>query len=600
MDMVLKGGRRHWLFMLMLLLFTSVLEGVSIGVIFPFIKIISDPTIIEQHWLLAYVYQVLDMGSQTAFLVLLALVLFLVHLFKSGLSVSSLLYGMRLIKSNEAALSRAMLWGYLHGPYETYIRRNTAELIRNVNMLPQVVFGSVMVSYLDLATELFALTAITVTLVLIDPLVTSVVAGILGLFFLVFRQIVPHRISTLGFEKNAIAADLLRWLHQSFGAAKEIKILGREGYFRDAYGAVAKRRSTNDEWVRIYKAMPRIALEVIIMGVLLLSIVVVLVMGRATADVIALMGVLALAALRSMSSFTRILSAVSVIKHGSASIRQLHVDYAQFKANGLYDDENAELNPVMAFRSSVSLEEVSYSYPDGTVALECVSMRLAAGETLGVVGSSGAGKSTLVNLLTGLLQPHAGHMSVDGLTLSADDLPSWRRHIGYVPQMIYLLDDSLRRNIAIGLSDDRIDDQRIWEVLRLAQLDKFVGELREGLDSACGENGIRLSGGQRQRIGIARALYHDPELLVFDEATSALDNETEREFTAAINGLAGSKTMVIIAHRLSTVRNCDRLIVMERGHVIAEGSFDALMESNQTFRNMVNAGQDGIATETEG
>jgi ATP-binding cassette subfamily C protein len=331
--------------------------------------------------------------------------------------------------------------------------------------------------------------------------------------------------------------------------------------------------------------MPRLLVESTFVCGALLVVILLTLQGYRGADVLPLLGLYAYAGFRIIPSANRILWKINEIGYGATAVHQLYDDYMVIVRNAA-DADDASAGESMPFTDRIVVAGVAYTYPGShTPALHDVHLTIRRGESIGIVGPTGAGKSTLVDLLIGLLQPSCGRIMIDGVALP-ERRRSWQRQIGYVPQTIFLADDSLRRNITLGIPDDDIDDDKVQAAVRMAQLEAFVASLADGLNTFVGERGMRLSGGERQRVGIARALYHEPEALVFDEATSALDSCTEGEVVRAIEALHGVKTLVIIAHRLSTVRHCDQLVLLQRGRVAGCGSFDELVERNADFRAM--------------
>jgi len=388
-----------------------------------------------------------------------------------------------------------------------------------------------------------------------------------------------------GAQQQELKKTILQNLHQSLGGLKEVKVLGREHFF---YHIFARRQGT---LIRVHSRyatvtmVPRLLIETVFVCGMLLVIVLVTREGRDALDLVSLLGLYAYAGFRIIPSAYRIMLGVSTIRHGTAAVNHVYNDFMAFEpdlpvAGGAANGED------LSFTDRLVLDEVSYAYDvaDAPV-LQEVSLTIRRGESIGIVGPTGVGKSTLIDLVLGLLPPSSGHILVDGKDVFSA-VQSWRRKIGYVPQSIFLTDDTLRRNIAFGLEDTEIDAQKLQAAVRMAQLEKFVATLPRGLETVVGERGVRLSGGQRQRVGIARALYHEPEILVFDEATSALDNQTERAVIGAIEALRGEKTLLIVAHRLSTVRGCDRLVFLQDGRIADCGSFDELLMNNADFRDM--------------
>jgi ABC-type multidrug transport system fused ATPase/permease subunit len=320
-------------------------------------------------------------------------------------------------------------------------------------------------------------------------------------------------------------------------------------------------------------------------GVMTVVILIIGAGGGAT-KIIAAMTLFVAAVFRLIPSMNRILMAMNTIRVSQEAVDEIHRDLSFADGRTAAREEAAGPNRI-PFEHSIRIDDLSFRYPGSSgVAVEHINLEIRKGESVGLAGASGAGKTTLVDLILGLLAPETGRMTVDGEDI-VPRMRTWRRQVGYVPQSIYLTDDTIRRNIAFGVADENIDQARVADAVGLARLDEMVASLPDGLDTVIGEHGIRLSGGQRQRIGIARALYRDPELLVLDEATSSLDTETEHEISNAIDALSGHKTLIIVAHRLSTIRRCDRVIFMEKGRLVDSGSFDQLTEANGSFRRLV-------------
>jgi ATP-binding cassette, subfamily B, bacterial PglK len=406
-----------------------------------------------------------------------------------------------------------------------------------------------------------------------------VVGGLLSVPLMLSRRAAAR----WGRAVQLIDTSVLQTLQQSLGAVKEVKLAGREGFFLGQLGervpAAARLRL---RYLTLGAAL-RMAVEtVFVCGLLLVSLLVTL--RHEPSGALPLLGLYAYAGFRVIPSANRIMLYVTELRYSRSWIHDLRADLATLEP-ATTAAERGDLDAVR-FTRTLALEGVSYTYVgEREPVLLGVDLTIVRGESVGIVGSSGAGKSTLVDVLLGLLAPSAGRITVDGRDIRTA-LRSWQRHIGYVPQEPFLLDDTLRRNVAFGIADAEIDDRRVDSALRLAQLADFVATLSDRLDTLLGERGTRLSGGQRQRVAIARALYYEPEVLVFDEATSALDSPTERELIAALEALHGVKTLVVIAHRLTTVRRCDRLAVLRDGRVTAIGSYDELLARDAGFREL--------------
>lgn len=338
------------------------------------------------------------------------------------------------------------------------------------------------------------------------------------------------------------------------------------------------------KFLDILQKMPRLWLELLAVTGLAILVIVMLAQGRAISSILPTMGLFAAATFRLMPSANRILVESQSLRYGVPAIDKLHQEFQLTVPKDIEYDGNTIKNHIL--KNEIVLSNIAYSYPDTTTpALVDISITIPQGKSIAFVGPSGSGKSTLIDLVLGLLTPSSGQLMIDGKD-AQQHLRLWQDQIGYVPQSIYLTDDTLRRNIAFGLAEDQIDNGQVQSAIEVAQLEDFVAELPNGIESVVGERGVRLSGGQRQRIGIARALYHNPGVLVLDEATSALDNLTEQAVMDAIHNIGHKKTIILIAHRLSTVRECDEIYVMKNGKLVVSGTYDELFDKNADFRSM--------------
>jgi ATP-binding cassette, subfamily B, bacterial PglK len=573
--------RKRWGALIPLAIVAALFEAAGAVLIFTLIAVIADPSAIETSKAASFFYREIAAGDRGRFVAIFAAAVAVFYVAKNGMILLETYAANRCASQSVASLSTKLLKAYLAAPYSFHFHRNSANLIRNTNNAVDATFRSVLVSAVHSACEIMLVIALLVVLVATAPWVTLITSVVMGVLVLVLLKLTQKTFALWGGRTHELAGSIIANLQQSLAGVKEVKILGRERYFYDSYRE--QRESLSRLlWLRAtLENMPRLVIEtVFVLGVV--TVIVVFEARGSSEDIVPLLGLFAYAGFRIMPSVHRVIQHFNNIRFGAASVDEVHNDVNELKDAALPESSESSL----PFEAAIRFEGVRYTYPRGEhPALDGVDLEIAKGTSIGIVGATGAGKSTLVDLLLGLLPPDAGRITVDGRDIQ-QDIRGWQNQLGYVPQMIYLIDDTLRRNVALGVPDDRIDEGKVRRAVQLAQLEDFVSTLSKGLDTLVGERGVRLSGGERQRVAIARALYREPDVLIFDEATSSLDNRTEQEMTRAIEGLRGDKTLIIIAHRLTTVRRCDRLLFLAFGKIIDSGSFEQLLANNEEFRRL--------------
>jgi ATP-binding cassette, subfamily B, bacterial PglK len=568
----------------LLMLVGAGLETLGVGLIPPFVALLGNPEIIQKQPILNWLYTKLGSSSNQTFLLWMSVILLGIYLLKNAYLAVLTYRQYYFLYKKQISLSSRLLQAYLYSPYTFHLQRNSAELVRNITSeIPQFFVG-VLVPALILATEIMVMSCIALLLVIIEPVSSAIAAVFLGISIFWLNRTIRKQMSGQGLIRQEEGGQMIQWVNQSLGGIKETKVLGRETFFLDAFTRSAKAFGKANLFVGLATQLPNLFIDTVLISAVLLIVIFSLIQGRAIQSILPMLSLFAIAALRLMPSAKRIVSTITTIRYLKHAVDLIYQDLVSLETtpNSLPNPDS----PTVQLKQLIELRNIHYQYPNATKpSLSGLSLAVTKGESIAFIGSSGAGKTTIVDVILGLLKPTEGEIFVDGENIFAD-LASWQRQIGYIPQSIYLSDDTIRSNIAFGLATDQINESQVWSAVKAAQLEKLVNSLPEQLDTPVGERGIRLSGGQRQRIGIARALYHNPEVIVMDEATAALDNTTEREFMQALEAMSGQKTMIMIAHRLSTVKNCDRLYFLQSGQIAAMGTYDELFASCPDFKEI--------------
>jgi ABC-type multidrug transport system fused ATPase/permease subunit len=541
------------------------LETLGIGFVVPVMALITQPDYVERIPVLRSLSAALGNPGSAALAVGAMLALTTIFVVKNCFLAFLTWYQTRFAYGVQVRLSQQLFQEYLTQPYSFHLQRNSAQLIRNVTAEVDVLRGSALIPATMLLSETFVLVGLFTLLIVVEPVGALIVIAVLGGAASVSYRLTRTYVARWGQARQRHEGARMQHLQQGFGGVKDVKLYGREMQFLGLYRAHNEGNARAGRLQFTFLQFPRMWLELLAVSGLAILVLSMVAQGRPLASVLPTLGLFAAAAFRVLPSVNRILTSGQALRFGVPAINTLHAEL-----------NLAKPGPVVAtapscFKSALDLHDVTFVYPGvAKPALQLVTLSVRRGETVGFIGASGSGKSTLVDIVLGLLTPDTGKVCVDGQDIR-NDLRSWQDQIGYVPQSIYLTDDTLRRNVAFGLPDELIDEPAVERAIRAAQLEEFTRSLPSGLDTIVGERGVRLSGGQRQRIGIARALYHDPAVLVLDEATSSLDTDTERGVMASVIALQANKTILIVAHRLSTVAHCARLYRLERGAVAEEG-----------------------------
>ena len=534
----------------------TVLELLGVTIIMPFISVVMDPLSISKKWYLSWMYDTFQFSSDTTFMIFLAILLIVVYLIKN--IYLCVMYNLQyhFTFSNQRKLAYRMLECYMRQPYSFHLSHNSADLIRNVNNDVSMMFLGVL-AILQLITEACVSIVLGIFLFIQDKTITIGVCVILGMFLLIFGRGFKKYFTKIGNEDREYCAGITKWLLQAFGGIKETKIGEKEDFFLKKFDYNYRNYASCERKYRFLQVARRPIMEAVCVSALLAVVAFKLMRGTHSAYFVSTLSVFAIAAFRLLPSINRIANYMSVIMFNKPAIDAVYHDLKQIDELNLKKYDIITTQNKLSIKDKISVKNLYFKYPDAdTYVLDNVSFDILKNQSTALIGPSGAGKTTLADIILGALQPTAGGVFVDDKNIM-EYMQGWHENLGYIPQTIYLMDDSIRNNVAFGIDEEYIDNTKVERALRQAQLWEFVLGLEKGLDTEIGEGGVRLSGGQRQRIGIARALYNDPEVLILDEATSALDSDTENAVMEAIDSLSGNKTLIIIAHRLTTIRNCN-------------------------------------------
>lgn len=570
------------LLVILLIGLMAIIELGGIGIIFWFMKIVVEPDLLDQYGFLRWAYQAFGFTELTDFRFWLGVAVVGFIAFRNLFAALTLWVEVRFSNRLVASLASRLLRAYLSRPYAYFLRNNAGDLTRNIaEEIPKLVSGFVFPAF-RIGTDGMIAMAIIVMLAAYDLGMTILIA-IAGVFFGGAYVLIRGVLGNLGSRRIGLYHDRFKTANEALSGIKEIKVQNVERHFQDTFSRQANELARLDSIAHFIKQSPRFFLELLGFSALMGLALYTLATSNNAQETIGVLTLYGVAGIRLMPAVNKVLEGFSNVRYNGALMVMLS---KELLAVGRLP-EAARGRP-LRLETGIVFDDVRFRYEqqDDDV-LKGINIRIARNTAIGLVGPTGSGKTTLIDIVMGLLQPTGGRMLVDGRELTEAELSGWQSAIGYVPQQIYLLDRSIKENIALGLPDAEIDMAAVRHAARLAHIDDFIeSELPEGYETVVGDRGVRLSGGQRQRIGIARALYHQPSILVLDEATAALDNITESEIAEAIGELGASTTIITIAHRLSTVRKCDRIFVMHEGRVTAEGGFDELAKHDSTFQQL--------------
>ena len=580
-----KGHHKSLVAIAFLFILISGLEVFGTGMIGPFIAVATNPSLIKNNNWLNLAYERLNFTSEQNFIIALGAVVLVAFYVKSFLGFEAQKAVFRFGYRLKAELAYKLLRAYLSAPYSFHLRSNSATLIQNTTMTTDNVCIGVVMPLLTAISN----TAITVALILllisVSPLALVLIVLLLPVVVGLIRSL-RSRLALWTKEGWAASAEMIRILNHGLGGLKETRVIGCESYFEQQMENQAKKFAQNITLAQSYGNLPRFVIEAFMITFLIAFtlLFISLSQGGESQNLTAILGIFALASIRLLPAISNLVSNFNTLRSNFFAVDKLFFDFKEIEKGEILLSRPKNIlsgfnDLTLSFGEQILLDNIIFQYPGSSKkSLDEISLIIRKGQSIGLIGKSGAGKTTLVDVLLGLFIPQSGDIKIDGVSIyDGGNLRAWQNLLGYVPQSIFLTDDTLERNIAFGVPDHLIDQDRLSQAIKMAQLSEVVEQLPEGVKTAVGERGVLLSGGQRQRVGIARVLYHEREILVFDEATAALDTETEQLVTEATKALSGTKTIIIIAHRLSTIEHCDRIYQLEQGRVLKSGTYQEVV-----------------------
>ena len=557
--------------LVVMMIIGALLETVSISLVLPIATVMTNPDSINGDSIAGILYRMLGCENVQQFAIAMLVGILIAFVVKNVFLFIQTKMQLDFVYNNQFETSRKMMINFMKRPYEYYLNAETAVIQRNITSDVNNMYAMVL-SILQLMSEFVIFTFLGTFLIIQDAVMFIVIGGLLVLVLLTIKVVLKPIMIRAGQENQDYYAGLFKWINQAVTGIKEIKIANKESYFISEYAKCGDGYVQAVKKYSLYNTAPKLLIETICIAGFVVYMLIAFAMGRDTESIVVSISAFAVAAIKLLPSANRINNQLTNIAYfepffyGASDNLQADISDKSivYDAGAYTGEETVQKQPI---RDKILLENITYKYPNTEKYIfDHMDMEIPIGQAIGIVGTSGSGKTTVVDILLGLLEMETGLITADGADVNTkENYPRWLGNVGYIPQTIFMLDSDIRHNVAFGVPDELIDDDKVWRALKEAQLDTFVKSLPKGLNTEIGERGIRLSGGQRQRIGIARALFDDPEVLILDEATSALDNDTEAAIMESINSLHGKKTLVIVAHRLQTIEKCDMVYRVENG-----------------------------------
>ncbi len=584
---LLTSLERKRLYMLIgVMVISAIIEVVGIASVLPFLSLITNPNLINDNKYLNWLYTTMGFQSTNRYLIFVGIIVLVIMIISNALSFLTRWGLTRFSWMRSYSVSRRLLLNYVYQPYLFFLNQNTSLLGKNI--LSEV--GTVIKGVVDPLLSIMARTIVAVfifsMLVALKPLLAISLVFVLGGTYILTYRLIRRRLGVKGHRRYKANAKRFRILNEGFGEIKLLKLMGYENYMIKRYSKPAAEFARLHVSTAMMGYIPKYITEVLAFGGIIIIVLYLLATTSGLDEFLPIIGIYAFSTYRLLPSIQSIFSGMATVRFNTHALDVLFKDMHSF--NMTDDVDRVRVTTSLPFKKELELRNITFTYPGTNKPfIKDLNIKVSANTSVAFVGTTGAGKTTLANIILGLLSPDGGKIIVDGIEVDDGNLQSWQRNLGYIPQDIYLQDDKISRNIAFGIPEKKIDMNTVIKAAKIANIHDFVmEELPDKYDTIVGEKAIRLSGGQKQRIGIARAVYHDPEVLVLDEATSALDGATEQEVFKAIENVARTKTLIMIAHRLTTIQECDVIYVLENGNIVGCGKYDELMKNNKSFRKI--------------
>tara|TARA_B100001248_G_scaffold207026_1_gene161058 strand:+ start:213 stop:2003 length:1791 start_codon:yes stop_codon:yes gene_type:complete len=580
--------RKQGFLLLIMIIVMGLLEVAGVASIMPFTAILINPEIIDTNSILRLMFDYSNnFGIQTKkhFMFILGLLVFVLLLASILFKAVTHYFQLRYTNMREYSISKNLIERYLHQPYSWFLNRHSANLGKSILSEVGLIIGHGLQPLMELIAKSFVALTLIILLIIVDHKIAIVSGFVLATAYILVYKFTRSYLSKIGQDRANANEARFTIVNEAFGAAKELKVAGLEKHYIKYFAGPAKVYSKNVANASIVGGLPRYVLEILVFGGMLLIILYLMTKSGSFVNIVPIIALYAAVCYRLIPALQSIYAATTQLRFISPALDQIYQDFKSLKQIKILKDDN-----MFTLNQSITLKNVCYNYPNTSrTALKNINITIPVKNTIGLVGATGSGKTTTVDIILGLLEAQKGTLEVDKTVITKQNSRAWQRTIGYVPQHIYLTDDTIASNIAFGVESENINQATVEKVSKIAKLHDFVvNELPKKYETTIGERGVRLSGGQRQRIGIARALYHNPQVLILDEATSALDNQTEKAVMDAVNNLRKNITIILIAHRLSTVKNCDKIFFLEKGEIQNEGTFDKLIKVSENFRLTAN------------